>query len=164
MRKSLSFNTILWFGMQKVCKNELLRSQHTRFHKKKNFVILRTLPLKHDIHTYHKRNMHLISIHLNNHNIQYVNYNIINGTKLIDIEILQETQFHQLRITVYLCRLLPNYDSESKKLTRITLQHTRYHNNKNYVFLRTLPFIRDTCTWIGFIWKSTTFTTSNVIL
>ena len=68
--------------MQKAYKNELLALQHTRFDKKKNFVSLETKPLKYDTQAFHKKNMQMMSIHLNKHSIDHVKHNYWNGTKL----------------------------------------------------------------------------------
>ena len=62
-----------------------------------------------------KRNVEMISIHLNKLNIDYVKHNDVNGTKLKILTFTFKTYFHELRNTVYLCRLQPNYDSECKK-------------------------------------------------
>ena len=61
----------------------------------------------------------MISTHFNNHYIDYVKHKDLNGTKLILINIYSKTHFHELRNTVYLCRLQPNYDTECNKLTRM---------------------------------------------
>jgi hypothetical protein len=39
-----------------------------------------------------------------------------------------KTHFHQLRSTAYLCRLLPNYDSDFKKLTGMNLLFGNTHD------------------------------------
>jgi hypothetical protein len=84
-----------------------------------------------------------------------------------------KTHFLLLRNTAYHCRLLQNYDSEWKKLTRInflrcnTLELTR----KKFSFFNTFstwnmiqrPFFRETSTWFRFSWTSRTLTTSQII-
>jgi hypothetical protein len=61
--------------MQKAYKNKLLTLQDTRFDKKKNFVFQQIFPLKYDTQDFLKRNMHVISIHLNKHTVDYLKLN-----------------------------------------------------------------------------------------
>jgi hypothetical protein len=112
----------------------------------------------------------VISICLNKPNIHYVKHNNSNCTKH-DININSKTHFHELRNTVYLCLLPPNYDSECEKYSRINLLRSNTHDttrkkirvfykqNRWKMILR--PFVWETCYWFRFVWTSTTFTTSN---
>jgi hypothetical protein len=114
----------------------------------------------------------VISIRLNKANIHYVKHNNFNYTKLMII-FTRNTHFYELRNTVYLCHLQPNFGSECKELTRINLLrcNTRFHKKKNFVFLHTSPvkydtqtFHKETCLWFQFVWTSTTFSTSNTMI
>jgi hypothetical protein len=60
--------------MQKHYKNKLTL-QHTRFDKKKNFVFQHTFLLKYDTLDFLKRNVHVISIYLNEHIVDYLKRN-----------------------------------------------------------------------------------------
>jgi hypothetical protein len=61
--------------MKKAYKNKLLALQDTRFEKKKNFVFRQIFLLKYDTQDFHKSNVHVISIHLNKHNVDYLKLN-----------------------------------------------------------------------------------------
>jgi hypothetical protein len=61
--------------MKKAYKNKLLTLQDTRFDKKKNFVFQQIFPLKYDTQDFFKRNLHVISTHLNNHIVDYLKRN-----------------------------------------------------------------------------------------
>ena len=88
----------------------------------------------------------MIWIYLNKRNIDYVKHNDLNGTKQKILTFTHKTHFHELRNTVYLCRLQLNYDSECKKLTRrnLMLYKTRFEKKQNFVFLYTKPLKYDT--------------------
>ena len=102
--------------MQIAYKNKFVALQHTRFYKKFIFVFQHTYPPKFVNQAFHKRNLQMIPIHLNKHNIDYVKHNDLNGTK-----VTRKTLFHKLRNTIYQCRLQPNYVSECKKLKRMKI-------------------------------------------
>jgi hypothetical protein len=78
--------------MQKAYKNKLFTLQHPRFGKKKNFVFQQIFLLIYDTQDFLKRNVHVISIHLNNHNVDYLKRNGWNGTKL-EINIYSQNAF-----------------------------------------------------------------------
>jgi hypothetical protein len=120
---------------------------------------------------FHKTNLHVISIHLNKHNNNYVKHKSLDGTKHTDISFTRNTHFHQLRNTVYLCRLQPNYHSESKNLTGMNILRCNTHDlrRKKILFFLYNPwniilwlFKRETWTWYRFMWTSTILPTSNI--
>jgi hypothetical protein len=96
---------------------------------------------------------------------------IIWTPRYIILTFTRKTHFHELRNTVYLCRLQPNYDSECEKLTRINLLRGNTHDftrkkisffyKQNRWNMILSPYIRENCNWFRFVWTSTTFTTSN---
>ena len=59
---------------------------HTIWQEKK-FRFSTYILLKYHTQACYKRDVQMVSIHLNNHNIEYVKHNVLNGTKLIDINI-----------------------------------------------------------------------------
>jgi hypothetical protein len=94
--------------MQKAYKNKLFTLQHTPFDMKKNFVFQQIFLLKYDSEDFLKRNVHVISIQLNKHNVDYLKLYGWHGTKLKRLTFTRKTHFQALRNTEYLCRLLPN--------------------------------------------------------
>jgi hypothetical protein len=120
----------------KTYKNKLFTLQHTRFDKKKNFVFQLIFLLKYDTLEFLKRNVHVISNLLNNHNV-YINSNVRNGTKVKRLSFTCRTHFEEMGNTPKICHFLPNYDSECKKLTRtnFSICNTHYLGRKeNIVF------------------------------
>jgi hypothetical protein len=89
--------------------------------RRKNFVFLLVLPLIYDTLAFRRRNGHMLSIHLNKHNINYLKRKSVDSMKVIDISFTRTTHFNQLTNIEYLCRLQWNYVSECKKLIRMIL-------------------------------------------
>ena len=96
--------------------------------------------------------------------------NDLNGTKFEILTFSRKTHFHELRNTVYLCRLQPNYDSEWKMFTSMNFFrcNTRFDKKKiSFFYINNCwntilrPFTTETCKWYIFIWTSMTLTTSN---
>jgi hypothetical protein len=116
------------------------------------------------------RNEQVILIRLNKHT--YAMWNkYFNGTKLIILTFTHKTHFHELRNTLYLCRLQPNYDTECIKVTGINILRSNrqdFNRNKN-VFLHSNSLKYDTKAfykrnvWFRFVWTSPTFTMSKKI-
>ena len=79
----------------------------------------------------------MISFHLNKHNLDYVKHNDLNGTKFEILTLSRKRPFHELRNTVYLCRLQPNYDSEWKMFTKMNFLrcNTRDLTKINFFFI-----------------------------
>jgi hypothetical protein len=141
-----AFSSKLWFGMQKGYKNELLTLQRRRFHMEKNFVFLHTC-LKYYTLSFLKWYEHVISIHFSKHNFDYVKHSVLNGTKLID-NVFQYNAFSWAeKHCIYLSFTTKLWTRMQKayKIELLTLQHTRLHKKKNFVFLSNLPLKYNTC-------------------